>query len=174
MGIPPGRPIISDCDSYNIAKFTEFYLNSLSRHNGYIKDVYDFIDKIRNIQVPINTFLLTTDITSLNTDTELGLRAVAEMFCVYPNVNCPDQALHHLLCLGLTRNDFLFNGRLLLFGKHWPSLMRITTWPLRRPQFSSNVHRCTQMYTHLDKIFGLESHSLESFIQFPRNFKFTP
>ncbi|KAG7490778.1 hypothetical protein JOB18_042220 [Solea senegalensis] len=47
--IPPGRPIVSDCSSetYRTAEYLDFFLNPLSTtHPRYIKDTYDFIDKI--------------------------------------------------------------------------------------------------------------------------------
>ena len=39
--IPPGRPIVSDCNSetYRSAKYIDFYLNPLAKkHKSYIKD----------------------------------------------------------------------------------------------------------------------------------------
>lgn len=45
--IPPGRPIVSDCnrESYRIAEYIDYYLNPLSnKHDSYLKDTYDFIE----------------------------------------------------------------------------------------------------------------------------------
>lgn len=53
--IPPGRPIVSDCGSetYQTAQVLDFYLNPLSStHSSYIKDTYDFVNKINKIQIP--------------------------------------------------------------------------------------------------------------------------
>lgn len=76
--IPPGRPIVSDCDSetYFISEFIEYYLNPLSnRHPSYLKDSYDFIDKVEQLKIPPSAFLFTIDIDSLytNIETDLGL-----------------------------------------------------------------------------------------------------
>lgn len=45
--VPPGRPIVSDCGSktYRIDNIDSF-INPLSqKHNSYVKDTYEFIDK---------------------------------------------------------------------------------------------------------------------------------
>lgn len=66
--IPPGRPIVSDCSSetYHTAEYIEHFLNPIStRHPSYLKDTYDFIDKIKNIIIPPNALLFTIDIDSL-------------------------------------------------------------------------------------------------------------
>uniref|UniRef100_A0AAY4A928 Reverse transcriptase n=1 Tax=Denticeps clupeoides TaxID=299321 RepID=A0AAY4A928_9TELE len=62
--IPPGRPIVSDCesDSYRIAEFIEYHLNPISnKHPSYIKDTYDFINIIRQTRIPLEAFLFTID-----------------------------------------------------------------------------------------------------------------
>ncbi len=48
--IPPGRPIVSDCDSesYYTAEFIEYFLGPISqKHGSYLKDTYDFIQKTK-------------------------------------------------------------------------------------------------------------------------------
>lgn len=47
--IPPGRPIVSDCnsESYRVADYLDYYVNPLSqKHDSYIKDTYEFVEKI--------------------------------------------------------------------------------------------------------------------------------
>ncbi|KAL6477212.1 hypothetical protein MHYP_G00130470 [Metynnis hypsauchen] len=71
--MPPGRPIVSDCGSetYATAEYIEHFLNPIStRHPSYIKDTYDFIDKIKNITLPQECLLFTIDIDSLYTNIE--------------------------------------------------------------------------------------------------------
>lgn len=177
-GIPPGRPIISDCDSesYHIAKFIDFYLNPISqRHNSYIKDTYDFIEKIHNIRVPDHTFLFTIDVVSLytNIDTELGLQAVAEAFQRYPDSERPDEALLKLLKLGLTRNDFLFNGKYYLqvhgtaMGKTFaPSYANIYMAAWETTVLPKCPQRPLVYLRYLDDIFGLWSHGMVAFQNF--------
>ncbi len=44
--VPPGRPIVSDCNSetYQTAEYIEYFLNPISqKHPSYLKDTYDFI-----------------------------------------------------------------------------------------------------------------------------------
>lgn len=79
--MPPGRPIISDCgsESYRIAEYIDFYLKPLSnKHNSYIIDTYDFINKIKSLKVKPEAILFTLDVVSLytNIETVLGLQAV--------------------------------------------------------------------------------------------------
>ena len=53
--MPPGRPIVSDCNSIskNIAGLIDYHLKSYAtQHPSYIKNTYDFITKIQNLSVP--------------------------------------------------------------------------------------------------------------------------
>lgn len=57
---PPGRPIVSDCNSetYYTAEYLDFYLNPLSiKHPSYLKDTYDFVEKIKTLSIPPNFFV---------------------------------------------------------------------------------------------------------------------
>lgn len=117
--IPPGRPIVSDCnsESYCIAEYIDYFLNPLSnKHFSYIKDTCDFIDKIRKLILPVNAFLFTMDINSLytNIDTVDGMRAVKAIFKKYPDKERPDEELLKLLHISLTRNYFNFSNRFFL------------------------------------------------------------
>lgn len=83
--IPPGRPIVSDCDSetYYTAEYIEYFLNPLStKHLSYIKDTYDFILKIRSLTLPNEAFLFTMDVKALytNIETAEGIKAVQDIF----------------------------------------------------------------------------------------------
>ena len=52
--IPPGRPIVSDCssDSYHISELIDHFIKPLSnRHPSYVKDTWDLLDKLRDIEV---------------------------------------------------------------------------------------------------------------------------
>ena len=66
--VPPGRPIVSDCSSetYNLAEFIDHYINPLSHtHPSYIKDTFTFVEKLKNLTVPENSFLFSIDVESL-------------------------------------------------------------------------------------------------------------
>jgi len=113
---PAGRPIISDCgsESYQIAEFLDYYLNPLSnQHNSYLKDTYDFLQKVKSISVEEPCMLFTMDVESLytNIDTEMGMKAIRETLNKFPDKTRPDQYILRLLELSRTKNDFEFNGR---------------------------------------------------------------
>ena len=68
--IPPGRPIVSDCSSetYHTAEYLDYYLYPLSiRHASYVKDTYDFVHKVKRMNVPAQSLLFTMDVDSLYT-----------------------------------------------------------------------------------------------------------
>ncbi len=76
--VPPGRPIVSDCNSetYNTAEFIEYHLNPISqKHTSYLRDTYDFIAKTKDLRIPTGALLFTIDVDSLytNIETEAGL-----------------------------------------------------------------------------------------------------
>ena len=106
--IPPGRPIVSDCDTitYNISQYIDHFLGPLSsKHPSYIKDTYHFLDIIRSITVPAHALLFTIDIDSLytNINTAMGLRAVKTVFVRHPDPNRLDAQLLQLLEICLTQ-----------------------------------------------------------------------
>lgn len=77
--MPEGRPIISDIctESRNVSDFIDFYLKPLSnKHPSYIKDTYDFLDKIRDKVIPPDSFLVSADISSLYTNMNIN-RSIA-------------------------------------------------------------------------------------------------
>ncbi len=118
--VPPGRPIVSDCNSetYQTAEYIEYFLNPISqKHPSYLKDTYDFIQKVKDISVPSGAFLFTIDIDSLytNIETEAGLQAVQEYMLQYPDPKRPDNYVLKLLDINLTKNDFEYNS-LVLFA----------------------------------------------------------
>ncbi|MGL4283371.1 MAG: hypothetical protein ACRCSI_07050 [Eubacterium aggregans] len=92
--MPPGRPIVSDCgsESCRVAELIDFYLNPLStKHPSYIRDTYDFVDKVRSLTIPTEAFLFALDVDSLytNIETPLGLKAVRDCFDKYPDASRP-------------------------------------------------------------------------------------
>ena len=111
--MPEGRPIVSDINSetYTLSKYIDYYLQPLSTlHEAYIKDTYDFVDKIRDTQIHKNDLLVTGDITALYTNMTIDriLRTVQDMFQAFPDPHRPDEKLLNLLQITLTRNDFAF------------------------------------------------------------------
>lgn len=176
--IPPGRPIVSDCNSetYHTAEYIEHYLNPIStRHPSYLKDTYDFIDKIKELIIPPNALLFTIDIDSLytNIETEVGLKAVEKCMRQYPDPARPDTYILKLLEINLTRNDFEFDSKFYLqtkgtaMGKKFaPSYANIFMADWEHTALTSAPKRPHAYYRFLDDIWGVWTHSMEDFIKF--------
>jgi len=101
---------VSDCgsESYRVAEYIDSHLNPLSqKHASYVKDTYDFINKLKGRSIPKDAFLFSIDINSLysNIETTLGLQTVTNAFNKFPDPKRPDRAILDLLELSLTRND---------------------------------------------------------------------
>lgn len=116
---PAGRPIVSDCGSetYHTAEFIDHFLQPLSvRHPSYIKDTYDFCEKMASIKIPPEAMLFTMDEESLYTNIDIteGLQAIRRTFLKYPDTHRPDGEILKLLEINLTRNDFEFNNEYFL------------------------------------------------------------
>ncbi|KAL2076550.1 hypothetical protein ACEWY4_027853 [Coilia grayii] len=176
--IPPGRPIVSDCDSetYRIAEYIESYLNPIScLHPSYIKDTYDFLEKIKTLIIPQEAFLFTIDVESLytNIDIELGLDAVKLWFEKYPNQNRPDKFLLELLEISLRRNDFEFDSKFYLqikgtaMGKRFaPSYANIFMANWEQKALEAYPLKPLHYYRFLDDIWGIWPFSMEEFLGF--------
>ena len=111
--MPPGRPIVSDCNSVskNVAGYVDSHLKRYAvSHPSYIKDTCDFVSKISNLFIPDDCFLATLDVESMytNIDHDLGIQAVIESF---PHLDPPFDSIVDLLELTLTSNDFIFDGK---------------------------------------------------------------
>ncbi|KAL6458590.1 hypothetical protein MHYP_G00320620 [Metynnis hypsauchen] len=176
--MPPGRPIVSDCGSetYATAEYIEHFLNPIStRHPSYIKDTYDFIDKIKNITLPQECLLFTIDIDSLytNIETSAGLEAIKDWFIRYPDENRPDEHLIKLLEINLTKNDFEFDSKFYLqvkgtaMGKRFaPSYANIFMAKWEEAALGSWPTKPVHYFRFLDDIWGVWSGTEEEFKQF--------
>ena len=176
--VPPGRPIVSDCNSttYNTAKYIEHFLGPLSTlHPSYIKDTYHFLDTIRPMVVPNNSHLFTIDIDSLytNINTGLGLQTISSIFSKHPDKNRPDKELLQLLELCLTHNDFLFNNQFYLqihgtaMGQRFaPSYANLYMSEWEREALAKCTYKPLIYLRFLDDIFGIWQHDIALFPQF--------
>lgn len=176
--VPQARPIVSDCGSetYNVAQYIDYFLNPISqRHSSYLKDTYDFINKIGKISFPDSAFLFTLDVESLYTNihTETGLQAVRRCFDRYPDLDRPDAELLKLLEINLTRNDFEFNSRFYLqvqgtaMGKKFaPAYANIYMAEWEDTLFQRCPHHPAIYYRYLDDIFGVWHHDRQYFDDF--------
>ena len=79
----PVRPVISNCGAptEKVSEFLDFHLKSIMQEDAcYIKDTTDFQDKIKNLRVPKDAFLVTTDVVGLypNIPHGAGLKLLKE------------------------------------------------------------------------------------------------
>lgn len=178
--IPPGRPIVSDCGSetYQTAEFIDFYLNPLSvRHPSYIKDSYYFIDLVKSLTIPADSFLFSIDIDSLytNIDIAAGLQAVREIFQKYPDAKRPDKEILELLEINLRRNDFEFDGDFYLqvkgtaMGKRFaPAYANIFMAKWEEEALEKCPRKPLHYLRYLDDIWGVWTYSKPDFEEFIR------
>ncbi|GAA6106737.1 uncharacterized protein LOC105009030 isoform X1 [Tachysurus ichikawai] len=175
---PPGRPIVSDCgsESYRTAEFLDYYLNPLStKHDSYIRDTYDFIDKVKSARLEPRSLLFTIDINDLytNIDTAMGLNVVKQWLVRYPDEGRPDDIIMDLLELNLTKNDFEFNGDFYLqvkgtaMGKKFaPAYANIYMAHWEQTALAKCSKLPTYYFRYLDDIWGVWDHSQEQFLEF--------
>ena len=176
--IPPGRPIVSDCDSetYRTAEYLDHFLNPLSiTHPSYIKDTCDFVDKVKKLHVPEHSILFTMDVDSLYTNIDIseGIQAIKNTFYKHPNKKRPDKELLQLLEINLTRNDFEFNGDFFLqikgtaMGKKFaPAYANIFMAEWEQSALASCHKKPLHYCRFLDDIWGVWTHSEADFNSF--------
>jgi hypothetical protein len=174
--IPPGRPIVSDVnsESYAISKFIDYHLAPYATsHPAYVKNTYDFLDKIQTIKTHPNALLISLDVDSLytNIDNEMGIRAVTEKFATDPKPI--HKYIIKLLRLSLEGNDFIFDGKHYLqvsgtamgkkFAPHYADIT-MAYWE------ANNLTRCENQpriyLRYLDDIFMIWEHPRETFDDF--------
>lgn len=176
--IPPGRPIVSDCSSetYRSAEFIDYFLNPLAKkHKSYIKDTYDFIEKIKSLIIPTDAFLFTIDVDSLytNIDTQEGITTIRDILLKFPDKNRPNKELLQLLEINLTRNDFEFDGQFFLqtkgtaMGKKFaPAYADIFMAAWETAALEKCVIKPLHYFRYLDDIWGVWAASEEEFSAF--------
>lgn len=114
--MPEGRPIVSDTNSESarVAEYIDFFLNPLSTNNfSYLKNSYDFIDKIRNKSMPEGYLFVTGDVKSLYTNMNIDrmVQVAKRALDMNPDITRPDQEILELLKYTLLNNDFSFNNQ---------------------------------------------------------------
>lgn len=176
--VPPGRPIVSDCGSetYYTAEYLDFYLNPLSiRHPSYLKDTYHFIEIVKNLEIPSNSYFFSMDVASLYTNIDIvsGVNAVKKWFARYPDPLRPDGELVQLLEINLRRNDFVFNGKYYLqikgtaMGKKFaPAYANIFMANWEEEVFHKCHKKPLHYFRYLDDIWGVWTGSKEEFQTF--------
>lgn len=168
--MPPGRPIISDCssESYSVSEYIDHFLQPLaSKHDSYLKDTSDFLNKLKAVKITGNSLLVTMDVESMytNIDHESGLAAVKSAFENNPDPKRPDQQILDLLELSLKNNDFQFNGYTFLqtkgtaMGKKYaPSYANIFMAKFETEAMNKCYLLPTVYFRFLDDIFCVWDH----------------
>ena len=176
--MPPGRPIISDCESesYAVSEYIDHYLQiQATKHNSYVKDTPDFLTKLKQVAIKPDTILVTLDVESMytNIDNEGGLAAVKKAFISNPDSCRSDDHILQLLELSLKSNDFLFNNETYLqtsgtaMGKKFaPSYANIFMANWETEALNKSYLKPSLYLRYLDDIFILWDHGLEQFHTF--------
>ncbi len=116
---PPGRPIVSDVntESSRVASFIDFYINKHSKNlKSFLRDSFDFVEKIKNTKVTESDILITGDVTALYTNMRFDrtMKIVINLFQNNPEIGRPDPLILSLLDFTLRNNDFEFEGKFFL------------------------------------------------------------
>ena len=176
--MPPGRPIVSDCSSetYQIAEYIDHFLQPLaSKHDSYLKDTSDFLNKLKETKINENSLIVTLDVESMytNIDHESGLAAVRKAFKDNPDDRRPDEHILDLLELSLKNNYFQFNGETFLqtkgvsMGQRWaPSLANIFMAYFETEAMKKCYQKPSVYRRFLDDIFCVWEYGRENFETF--------
>ena len=176
--IPPGRPIVSDCDSdtYAISEYIDYFLAPLAKkHDSYLKDTQDFLEKLNGVTPTDNCLLITLDVDSLytNIDSTDGMKSVENAFENHPDPKRPDPQLLDLLNICLKFNDFKFNDEWFLqvggtaMGKKFaPNYANIFLAQWEQEALSKSPQKPLSYLRYLDDIFIIWPHSKSDFDKF--------
>ena len=101
-----------NCHTSEISRFVDHYLQPLVKAIlSYIKDTNDFINKIDNLAVTPNSFLVKMDVKSLYASfpNNEGIASMKTKYDHYANKTIPTKIITSFLALILTLNNFTFN-----------------------------------------------------------------
>lgn len=174
--VPPGRPIVSDCNSatYNVSLYIDSFLGPLStRDQSYLKDTYHFLDIIRSLKLPLDTCLFTLDVDSLYTNIDMGLKTVRTISDCYPDRSRPDSDILKLLEICLKGNDFIFDDKhylqvqgMAMGHRYAPSYANLYMSEWEREALNKCPLKPTFYYRYLDDIIGGWEYGESSFLRF--------
>ena len=175
--IPAGRPIVSDCssESEKIAEFIDGFIKSkATKHPSYIKDTYDIVDNIHDLDIPKDALLITLDVESMYTNIvhDNGLEALEEAFEEHEK-DAKFHAIMKLLEISLKCNDFEFNNEHFLqicgtsMGKKWaPHYSDIYMAKFEKDAMAKCPLKPLFYKRFLDDVFMIWTHGLEAFQNF--------
>lgn len=176
--MPEGRPIVSDVNSetYRVSEYLDHFIKPLSiAHKSYIKNSYEFVNKIRNFALQNKCLLVTGDVTSLYTNMNIDrtLSCVKTLFDNNRQIKRPDKHLLKLLEVCLRNNDFSFNGKFYLqttgiaMGKRFaPSLADIYLTEFDETAMNGFHVKPLLYFRYLDDVFFLWPSDLHTLKQF--------
>ena len=175
--MPPGRPIVSDCNSESekVSTYIDSFIKTKANlHPSFIKDTYDFLDKVVDKQLPPSALLITLDVESMytNINHDEGIQAIKNAFSEELQ-NPKFQSIIELLELSLRYNDFEFDNKTFLqiqgtamgrkYAPHYADIFmaEFEKEALKKCQFQPDCY-----YRYLDDIFIIWSHGMNAFNQF--------
>ena len=109
----PLRPIVSSINSptYNLAKFLTRIVSPLAgRTPTFVKDLGDFVEKLRKLRLEEGSILVRFDVTSLFTKVPIA-EALEVIGRRLEEQEVEDKGPHSLLHLCLTSTYFVWNGK---------------------------------------------------------------
>lgn len=117
--MPEGRPIVGDCgtESRRARELIDHLIKPLAtKHPSYLKETYDFLEKIRNRTIHKDHILVTGGhhCTYTNMCITRTLNVLRKELARHPERDRPDNEIMTLLTTIMTNNDFTFNKELYL------------------------------------------------------------
>ena len=178
--LPPGRPIVSGCNSESAAveHFIDFHLQPIATSiPSFIRDSSHFKSLLNDLHINDSDILFTLDVESLysNIPIQQGLTSVKKALSEHPSKDRPDNYLLTLLEITLLRNDFQFDNKTFLqikgtaMGKKYaPSFANIFMHYWEQHALSTTHFTPFFWKRYIDDIFGIWQHSetqLHNFLQ---------
>ena len=176
--IPPGRPIVSGCNSESAAveHFIDFFLHPIaSSAPSFLRDSTHLIALLTNMNILDTDILFTLDVESLYTNIPIsdGIQCIQKALHEHPQRHRPDNYIMKLLEITLTRNDFQFLDQTFLqikgtaMGKKYaPSFANIYMHFWEQQSLSSFHVTPVFWKRYIDDIFGIWRHSLSDLLAF--------
>jgi len=176
--MPEGRPIVSDTGSETerICELIDFYLKPLATgHPSYLKDTYDFVNKIKDTSIPTNALLVTADVSALYTNMliDRSIEVVKDAFTRHPDASRPDKHILELLTIALTQNDFMFDNQLYVqkcgtaMGKRFaPNLANLYLLPFDHAACNDFTIKPLLYFRYIDDIFFIWTGSRQQLKQY--------
>ena len=103
-----------ECHTLDITRFVDHHLQPVvNQIPPDIKDTNNFINRVNNFSVPVNSILVSMDVRSLYTriQNNEGIVATKKRYDSYSHKTLPTKTITTFLALILTLNNFVFNSK---------------------------------------------------------------